>query len=177
MKSHQQSPRYNSRRSSPRKSQHTGPFKSLRHMSSSMFNEERRTLRKTPTNRTVRPDSTTKEHTHRTKTKTRKGLSQILGWKHNQGTSDEPPLPPVPSFAADGPQGLAPQSRPRPSAGPDPFKQAEGGATMIPAGLARSRKTSAMAMALTAERHALSSSVQDDDAAAVNLLEALYPRR
>lgn len=160
MKSHQQSPRSHSRRSSPRKSQRGGPFKSLRHMSSGMFNEDRRTLRKPPTSRSGRPDSTVKDFL-KPKAKARKGLSQILGWKQDQGPSEALPLHSLPSaFAADSRHGLAPQSRPRPSAGPDPFMQVEGGATRLPAGSSRSRKTSATARAMSAERHA--SSVQDD---------------
>lgn len=151
MKSHQQSPRSHSRRSSPRKFQRSGPFKSLRGMSSGMFSDDRRTLRKPPTTRSARPDSTTKDIL-KPKPKARKGLSQILGWKQGHGPSDAPPLPPLPPFAAD----LAPLTRPRPSAGPDPFRQVEGGATRLPAGSSRARKTSATARAMTAERHAAS---------------------
>lgn len=153
MRSHQQFPRSNSRRSSPRKSQRSGPFKSLRSMSSGMLSDERRTLSKPPTTRSSRPDSTTKDIL-KPKPKTRKGISQILGWKQDHGPSDVPLLPPLPPFAADG--ALAPLTRPRPSAGPDPFRQVEGGATRLPAGSSKSRKPSATARAMTAERHAAS---------------------
>lgn len=174
MKSHQQSPRVHSRRSSPRKSLRCGPFKSLRGMSSGMFNDDRRTLRKPPTTRSARPDSTTKDIL-KPKPKARKGLSQILGWKQDHGPSDAPPLPPLPPFAADGRQALAPLTRPRPSAGPDPFRQVEGGATRLPAGASRSRKTSATARALTAERHALS--VSDDAQVAGTSVESSWAHR
>lgn len=153
MQSYQQTPRPPSRRSSPQKFQRSGPFKSLRHISSGMFNEDRRTLRKVPAIRNGHLRAGQEDPTI-PRPKTRKGLSQMLGWKQGRTPTEVAPLPTLlPSFAAEQYHPLTPQTRPRPSAGPDPFMPSAGAVRMIPVRYARPKQAPASARAMMAERH------------------------